>query len=259
VLAYLGRAHDGARARAAIAAARAAGIGRVGVDLIVGVPGERTGRLADDVDAAAALGVGHVSAYLLTVEQGTPLVSLIAQGKRAAVDDDRQADAYEALQDVLPARGFAQYEISSYARPGEESRHNRIYWSQGSYLGLGPGAHSLALLDDGAVARRHTTARLAAWLDAPAAPGVVERLAPAHALVEAIAFGLRDLQAGVDVDALAARHRTRPWPALIAALDKAVARGLVVDDGGRKKLTRRGALFADAVARDVLATRGERA
>lgn len=262
VLAYLGRAHRGAQARAAVAAVRAAGIALVGVDLIVGVPGEGAGRLATDVDEVAALGVGHVSAYLLTLEPHTPLVRLIARGTRRPIDEETQADAYQAMQALLVERGFAQYEVSSFSRAGHESRHNRLYWAHRPYLGLGPGAHSMRVLEGGAVLRRHTTAGLSDWLAAPgAAAHDDETLAPQHALREAVAFGLRDLARGVDLDALAAQRHADPSE-LLPALERARARGDVVDvldDGGRRRrLSAQGARFADRVARDVLAARGER-
>lgn len=266
VLRWLGRAHDGDRARRAVEACLAAGL-RTGVDLIVGVPEEREGRLSRDIDAIASLGVGHVSAYLLTVEAGTPLVQLIAKQARAAVDEDQQADAYERVQALLVERGFAQYEVSSYARAGEESRHNRIYWQGGGYLGVGPSAHSMRPLDDGGVLRRHTTARLDAWLpDPPGAAHDDETLAPAHAFRESVAFGLRDLAAGVDLDALARRHRVPEGAGAVrAALEREVRHrslgselGDVVERSGRFHLTERGARFADRVARAVLAVDEER-
>lgn len=254
VLRWLGRAHDGAMAARVVEEALASGIARVSVDLICGVPDEPRGRLEADVDTAVALGAGHVSAYLLTVEQGTPLVQLIARGARRDIDEDRQADAYEALQALLPARGLAQYEVSSFARPGEESRHNRLYWARGVYLGLGPGAHSMRLCDDGSVARRHTTARADAWLRAPRDAGSdEERLSPDEAFTEAVAFGLRDLARGVDLGALAHRHQVSVPSSLVRALDEGVAKGHVVREGERVWLTTTGARFADAVARAVLA------
>jgi oxygen-independent coproporphyrinogen-3 oxidase len=148
--------------------------------------------------------------------------------------------------------------VSSWARPGHESRHNRLYWQRGAYLGLGPGAHSFRIDVDGNALRRHTTARLDAWQPDPVhAAAEHEVLPPAHALREAVAFGLRDLLAGVDVDDLAALHRTTAPPALLRVLEQACARGDVVADGvdGRivHRLTGRGARFADGVARDVLA------
>ena len=252
VLRYLGRAHDGAGAAAAVRALVNVGVD-VGVDLIVGVPGEGDVRLAEDVARAADLAVVHISTYLLTLEEGTPLVQLIARGKRAAIDDDVQADAYERVRDVCAARGFAQYEVSSHARGGRASRHNRLYWQRGDYLGLGPGAHSFRVNDDGAAIRRHTAARLTAWRPDPAqAEADLERLEPAHALREAVAFGLRDLWAGVDVAALAALHKTEVPASLRAVLEAAASRGDVRVDGEAAWLTAKGARFADRVAREVL-------
>lgn len=257
VLRWLGRAHDGETAARVVTEALEAGISRVSVDLICGVPEEPEGRLLADVERAVALGVGHVSAYLLTVEEDTPLVQLIARGARKDVDEDRQADAYEALQELLPARGLEQYEVSSYARPGEESRHNRLYWARGSYLGLGPGAHSMRLCDDGSVARRHTHGRAAEWLTAPRAASFDEELlSPAEAFLESVAFGLRDLKRGVHLDALAVRHHVKVPAALHEVLDAAVTRGHVLREGPHARLTREGVRFADAVARDVLGVYG---
>lgn len=260
VLGWLGRVHRTEQARAAVRAVMDAGIAQVGVDLIVGVPGEGPTRIARDLDVVDELGVGHVSAYLLTVEPGTPLVRLIARGVRGAVDDDHQADAYQLVQQLLVHRGFLQYEISSYARPGHESRHNRLYWAHAPYLGAGPGAHSLRELADGSVVRRHNSARLMVWLADPAgAAHDDETLVPAHALREAVAFGLRDLARGVDLRALAARRHADP-DALRATLTAAIRRGeLIEDDGGRVvRLTPLGARYSDRVARDVLAARGDR-
>jgi oxygen-independent coproporphyrinogen-3 oxidase len=203
-----------------------------------------------------ASGAGHVSTYQLTVEAGTPLARFVDDGRRNAPDDDAQADGYERVQARLVGAGFAQYEISSFAREGQASRHNRLYWAQGTWLGLGPGAHSMQLLDDGAVLRRHTKARLAEWIVDPiAAAHEDERLSPGHALAEAIAFGLRDLERGVDLDELAARHRSPLPPGITRTLEAAERAGRLFRDGPRARLTAVGARFADAVARDVLYAR----
>lgn len=257
VLRYLGRAHKGAEAEDTVKRALDEGIARVSVDLIAGVPGERPGRLEREVERLVRLGVGHVSAYLLTVEAGTPLEGLIQLGRRGPLVDDLQADAYEALQELLPAAGFRQYEVSSFSRPGEESRHNRLYWAKGTWLGLGPGAHSMRLVDDGRVERRHTTARLEAWLDDPAgAAHEREVLSPGEAFHEAVAFGLRDLVAGVRLEDLAARHGVEVPAALRGVLAAAAERRLVACSDGAICLTALGARFADAVARDVLTASG---
>jgi oxygen-independent coproporphyrinogen-3 oxidase len=252
VLRWLGRAHTGAQGKAAALAAVDAGL-RVSLDLIIGVPDEQEGRLDDDIDALLATGAGHVSTYQLTVEAGTPLQRFVDEGRRSAPDEDMQAEAYEHVQQRLRAAGLRQYEVSSFARPGDESRHNRLYWAQGTWLGLGPGAHSMQLHDDGGVLRRHTTARLSQWLADPAgAAHEDERLSPGHALAEAIAFGLRDLVKGVDLEALAARHRSPVPVGIERALDDAASRGLLTRRARAVALTPLGARFADAVARDVL-------
>jgi len=252
VLRWLGRAHDGARATAAVQALVGVGLD-VGVDFIVGVPGEGTTRLDNDLDRAHELGVVHISTYLLTVEAGTPLVQLIKKGARAAVDEDAQATAYERVAEIAAARGFLQYEVSSHAKPGHTSRHNRLYWGRGDYLGLGPGAHSLRVDDDGRALRRHTTARLAEWTPDPAGAAHDEEvLEPEHAFREAVAFGLRDLEAGVDVERLARLHRTVVPVDVQRTIATAIARGDVVGSTPVFRLTMQGARFADRVARDVL-------
>lgn len=257
VLGYLGRAHDGASACAAIERLLDTGID-VGVDLIVGVPGEAPERLERDIVRARALGVAHLSAYLLTVEPGTPLVQLIAQQKRQAVDDEAQAVAYEAVQGLCSAAGYEQYEVSSYALSGKTSRHNRLYWQRGEYLGLGPGAHGFVVGTDGRAIRRHNKVRLEQWLNDPVSHEEVEELAPDHALREAIAFGLRDKLKGVDVDEFARLHQSPVTEGVRAALDRAVVVGDVVVDAGRFFLTDQGVRFADRVARDVLGAGSDR-
>ncbi|HEY4223897.1 MAG TPA: hypothetical protein VGO62_21225, partial [Myxococcota bacterium] len=204
-------------------------------------------------DKALAAGAVHVSAYVLTVESGTPLVQLIAQRKRAAVDDDAQASAYERIQQLLPARGLHQYEISSFARPGHESAHNRLYWGGAPYLGLGPSAHSMRHDAHGRTLRRQTTARFDSWVRDPiAAAHELEVLEPRHALVEAVAFGLRDLLGGIDLEALGQRHAVdaRFLAPVLAASARA---GDVELAGAVARLTPQGARFADRVARAVLA------
>jgi len=252
VLGWLGRVHKGAHALAVVRAA-VARFDEVSADLIIGVPDERTSRLDEDTDRLLDTGVGHISSYMLTVETGTPLERLVKIGRRGEPDDDTQADGYERLQQRLPEAGLRQYEISSFARPGSESRHNRLYWAQGTWLGLGPGAHSMQLREDGGVLRRFTSARLAAWSADPAAAAhEVEQLAPAPALLEAVAFGLRDLVRGTDLAALAARHRSPVPDRLRAVLGEQAAMGRVIVDGEIARLTALGARFADAVAREVL-------
>ncbi len=141
VLVALGRTHDPDNVARAVDAARAAGIERYNLDLIYGTPGESLDDWASTLDAALALEPGHVSAYALTVEPGTQMGKDVAAGERAAPDDDDQATKYELADDRLAAAGLPWYEVSNWARPGDECRHNLIYWLGGDYHAIGCAAH----------------------------------------------------------------------------------------------------------------------
>ena len=136
VLATLGRQHDPANVVQAVAAARSASLS-VNVDLVYGAAGETLDQWDETLAAAVALGPDHVSAYALTVEAGTPLDADPARHP----DDDIQADQYQLATDHLAAAGYRWYEISNWARPGHECRHNQLYWSGGEYLAVGCAAH----------------------------------------------------------------------------------------------------------------------
>ena len=137
-LRLLGRKHTARDVERAVAAARQAGFENISLDLMLGLPGGSRERLRSSIDFAAGLGVEHISSYLLKVEEGTPFA---ARGIQVP-EDDETADQYLFCVDELAKRGYAQYEISNFSKPGRESRHNLVYWRGEEYLGLGPGAHS---------------------------------------------------------------------------------------------------------------------
>lgn len=139
-LALLGRIHTADEAVRAFHAAREAGFDNISLDLMTGIPAETPESLAATVAGFAALGPEHISAYALKIEEGTPFAA-----RRASLslpDEDRQADAVTAAAEALEAAGYRRYEISNYARPGYESRHNLRYWRGEEYLGFGPSAYS---------------------------------------------------------------------------------------------------------------------
>ncbi len=140
VLAGLGRHHDVASTLSAVTLAAEAGFTRVSLDLIFGGPGETDAAFEATLDAVLGLQPppGHVSCYALTVEPGTPLAADAARHP----DDDVQARRYEIADAVLEAAGYRWYEVSNWAIPGQECKHNRLYWSQGDYRGIGCAAHS---------------------------------------------------------------------------------------------------------------------
>ena len=138
VLAALGRTHDPANVHRAVAAARAVGLATFNLDVIYGTAGETLADWRTTLEGILELDPPHVSAYALTVEAGTPL----AGDPSRHPDDDVQADEYELADEVLTAAGLANYEVSNWARPGHECRHNLMYWAQRDYLGFGCAAHS---------------------------------------------------------------------------------------------------------------------
>lgn len=242
VLAELGRTHDPAGVGRAIAWARDAGFTSINVDLIYGSSSESVDDWRRTLDAALALAPDHVSAYALTVESGTPLGRAIAAGTRPAPDDDDQAEKYEITDDVLGDAGLDWYEISNWARPGHECRHNLVYWAQDDYVAIGAAAHGHRR------GRRHWNLRtperyLAAIRGAASPEAGHEELDAAARAEEAVFLAVRT-RSGTNVPAGAAS----------VAVELA-ADGLLVADGDRVVLTRRGRLLASDVTTRLVAPR----
>lgn len=226
VLDSLGRTHDPDNVRRAVAWARVAGFETFNLDLIYGATGETLDDWRSTLDAVGELDPPHVSAYALTVEPGTPL----AGDPERAPDDDDQADKYELADERLGRQGLANYEISNWARPGHECRHNLLYWTQGEYVGLGCAAHSHR------AGRRSWTVRTPERYIGLVEAGRSteagsETLDPDQQRIEALQLGLRT-RSGVPAEAL--DHRD---------LD-----GLVRKIDGRVVLTRAGRLLANEVS-----------
>ncbi len=226
VLAALGRTHDPDNVERAVAATRRAGLPTFNVDLIYGAAGESLADWHATLEGALALEPPHVSAYALTVEAGTPLAGDPARHP----DDDVQADEYELADELLARAGLANYEVSNWARPGHECRHNLLYWRQQDYRGFGCAAHSHR---DG---RRWWNLRtperyIAAVAAGCCAEAAGETLDPDVRRVEGLQLALRT-RIGVPID----------------ALDGDELPGVVERVGDRWVLTRRGRLLANEVA-----------
>jgi len=178
-LKFLGRGHDAAEARAAVAIA-ARLFDRFSFDLIYARPGQSVAAWERELDEALAMAGEHLSVYQLTIEQGTAFATAYARGDFALPDDETAGALYEATQARLDAAGLAPYEISNHARPGAACRHNLVYWRYGDYVGVGPGAHGRVTL---AGAKHATRQRRApeTWLAAVEAAG--------HATEECVPLG----------------------------------------------------------------------
>lgn len=143
-LRWMGRLHGAEGPRRAVEVARASGIENLSVDLIFGLPAHIGRSWRDDLARIVELDVPHISLYGLTVESGTALGRAVQEGREVPVDEDQYRDEFLLAAEVLTAAGYRHYEVSNFARPGFESRHNSIYWQGRPYLGLGNGAHSYA-------------------------------------------------------------------------------------------------------------------
>ena len=143
-LRWMGRLHGAEGAERAVRTARAAGLTNLNVDLIFGLPARLKRSWRQDLECALALEVPHVSLYVLTVEEGTPLGRAVREGKEGPIADQQSQDEYLLAAEVFGAAGYEHYEVSNFALPGHRSRHNAVYWDGQPYLGLGNGAHSFA-------------------------------------------------------------------------------------------------------------------
>ena len=159
-LKFLGRIHSAEETRAAAEMAHRAGFDRLNLDLIFAVPGQTVADVLFDIGAVCALEPDHISAYNLTFEEGTAFFTDLKRGRIKQLPNDEQAAMYETVREEIQRRGYAMYEISNYAAPGHEARHNLTYWRGESYLGIGAGAHSFAR--DGLGGRRWWNEKLPA-------------------------------------------------------------------------------------------------
>jgi len=253
VLRRLGRDHSPDDGLAAVAAARAAGLPNVSLDLIFGVPGQSEASWMRDLETAIGLAPEHVSAYSLTYEDGTPFQRWRASGRLTPVDEDVEATMAEVLAARLESAGLRRYEISSWARPGRESRHNQSYWTGRDYLGIGPGAHSFSATPHPGRRwqnERNVDLHRARVTADGSAVAEEERLDEALARAEAMFTGLRRV-AGVDVARFRERFGVAPDDAF-PQVARLVEDGLVERTPTTIRLTATGLRFADAVAATFL-------
>ena len=248
-LAMLGREHTAGQAVAALEMARRI-FPRLSFDLIYARPGQDLARWQAELHEALALAADHLSLYQLTIEPGTAFEALHRRGELALPEDDHAADLYLATAAAAAAHGLAQYEVSNYAAPGAESRHNLAYWRYGDYAGIGPGAHGRLTLGDALVAtRRHRAPE--PWADRVERQGhgstAEEVIAPVDRAREMLLMGLR-LAEGVD----ARRFQARTGISLPRALDPSVvaaalAEGYLSETEDRLVATPEGRLRLDSL------------
>ncbi len=240
VLSILDRTHNPANVPKAVAWAREAGFEQVSVDLIYGSPGESISDWQRTIDAALELEPDHISAYALIVEDGTAFARKVRRGEVVMPSDDETSDKYLMADEAFEAAGLGWYELSNWAKPDAECRHNIGYWNGSQWWGIGPGAHSFM---DG---RRwwnvkHPAAyaqRLAAG-ESPAADGETPTSEERH--LERVMLGIR-MREGIEAS-------------LLNHVEQQLSAGLLESSPGsdpvRVRLTREGRLLADLVTRNV--------
>ncbi len=246
-LRFLGRAHSADEGLQALETA-AAHFDRVSFDLIYALPGDTERGWHSSLTRAIALGTSHLSLYQLTIEPGTRFASMVARGEFEPLGPDVAAALYELTDSMTAAAGIPLYEISNYARPGSESRHNLTYWRYGDYAGIGPGAHGRRLRMR--TVRHRKPENFLAGVTRNG-HGIAEQvpLTAVEAADEALVMGLR-LREGADAGAIARRFHLSDivnWP----RADRLIGSGHLTRDGERIALTASGRLVLDHILGEI--------
>jgi oxygen-independent coproporphyrinogen-3 oxidase len=246
----LGRVHGPDDVRRSLDLLRAGGVTRLSLDLILALPGQTLAEQAADAEMAVSLGTDHLSAYVLTYEEGTPFTRWMREGRLPAPDDDRELAHQRVVTERYEAAGLPRYEISNFARPGAECRHNLGYWHNAHWWGLGAGAHGHVegrrwknLSDPAAYAR--------AVRERGCAEEWSETSGPPTRLFESLMMGLR-LVDGLDLDEVASATGLDPRVTHAEVLARHVRDGLLTLTGARLAPTAKGLDLASYVARSFL-------
>lgn len=245
----LGRQHTRERVFRAYERVRRADFASVNLDLIFAIPGQDEEAWLGDVRQAIALAPDHLSTYCLTFEEDTALWVKLSQGK-VKLDPEREAQLYERTWAELDAAGFAQYEISNFARPGHSCQHNLNTWRMHEWIGYGPSAASQYRGQRGT-----NVSDLDAWshqLERGERMADDRTTLTSQLLVEdALIFGLR-MNEGVDLENLRRRLPSAPWTEVEALCARLVEEGYAAKQASRLQLTLRGRLMADAIGREIV-------
>jgi oxygen-independent coproporphyrinogen-3 oxidase len=244
-LARLSRLHSAARAVMAVEEARGAGFDNLSLDLMMWLPQQTVSQWLESVEALIAVRPEHASLYMLELYPNAPLRDAMARGQWSVAPDDDVAEMYLQSMARLDAAGYEQYEISNVARPGRRSRHNLKYWTDGEWLGFGPGAHSTI---DGMRTRNVSATVDYVAAVTPGGPLVAEarRLTPRERMEDALFTGLR-LSDGVSVEGLSRRYGVDIWAEFGAELEPFREFGWLIYHDGCLRLTRAGMLVAHEI------------
>lgn len=248
-LCLLHRRHNSDEVKHAVKLLREAGIKNISIDLMFGFPDESLSQWKEDISAALALNVEHISAYSLMYEEDTPLWKMLDTGKVKEIDEELSLAMFKELVRQLTDAGYEHYEISNFARPGYRSRHNSSYWHQVPYIGLGAAAHSFALNS-----RQWNVADLKLYIE-KINNGIIpmerEELDNDTTFNDIITTALRTSD-GIDLNAMETRLGKRYRNTLISAAGKHIEQGLLEIRHDRLRLTAEGIFISDMVMSDLM-------
>ena len=248
-LGFLGRLHDSSRASFALEEA-VAEVPRVSADLMFGMPGQTIEELRDDIASIADTGVSHVSAYSLTIEEKTLFGSLSRAGKLRVAPEETYVAMFEDIEETFSNLGWRHYEVSNYAPPGEESRHNLHYWRGGAYLGLGAAAVGCLDLGSGRAERYRNDPSPARYLAGGTLESETETLGPKEIVRESLMLGLRTID-GMHLGETEARAAAAPEAGREREIANAIARGDLERNGEWLRAPQSRWLKLDGIVRDL--------
>lgn len=249
-LARLGRSHRAHHTRAAVERLRAAGLSNINLDILFAIPGQTLAELDAELDAVLALDVPHLSAYGLTYEEGTPFEQARRAGRLSPVENAIEAAMFRRIARVLSAAGYRHYEVSNYARPGAACAHNRVYWRNGAYIGIGNSAAS-HLRGRRATNERDLSRYIARVRRSGRAIAEVEDLGFDSKVGESAYLALRSAR-GLDPQAFQRDLGLDPIERFRPIVDKLLEGGFLERRGPAVRLSSRGLLIADRIAMEFL-------
>lgn len=249
-LEWMNRAHDGPMAERALQDALEI-FDHVSSDLIFGIPGQPFEHWGANLEKALRLGAGHFSCYSLTIEPKTPLAKQVKRGLVVPETDETLRERFLFTHDYLEEHGLEHYEISSFSKPGQRSRHNSAYWTHENYIGIGPSAHSFWRNTRSWAERWENIRNLKTYialLDGRDIPVDTEdRLGQDELADEFVVLSLRRLQDGLDLNVLQNNYGLNLWEEKRETLERLEDEGLLIADADSVRLTVEGALVADSV------------
>ena len=247
ILSFLGRRHTREAAIKSVRAARSAGFGNMGLDMIYGIPGQDADACLEDLRELAAMAPEHLSCYQLSLESGTPLFNDFQKGAFTKLDQDTEFEYFMRISDLLTDTGYTHYEVSNYAlKPEFRSRHNRKYWDHTPYLGLGPAAHSF----DGSHRRWNHSSVEAYCSDLSDGKRPIEKqesLGIAEMRLETLCLNLRTIE-GLSITEFEERYGEGSITANLDLLKMLAREGLLTLKDSKVVPTRKGLAIADALA-----------